>query len=201
MGWMDGRTEDAVSFALDEETSKRLNDNAFDRGLNVVESIVDGKTDGIDRLMKAIRHEEVSVVYVDSLWDLCKTFRKGAEILTEIRMHNLKIVLPDWEIDPLRDTFEAVIHTLSDLSKRDSKYRSDAIKRGQRYSEEKYGRKGGRPRKRLPLHEIAVLRSKGLAWSRISKELDIPTMTLYDRRESIELYMKDYGMDIPSERT
>lgn len=197
MSWYDGKRDSVVTFALDVPTSNRLANRAWENGLIVKESVVDGKIDGIARLLEIVAREEVVAVYVDTLSDLCKTFRKGADILTEIRRHNLKIVFTEWEMDPMTHDFEAVLYALRDLIRRDRKTRSEAIKRGQRYSEEKYGRKAGRPRKRLPLHEIAVLRSKGLSWNRVSKELDIPMMTLYDRKADIERYMKDYDMPCP----
>lgn len=196
MSWFDGKRDSVVTFALDVPTSNRLANTAWERGLIVKESVLDDKG-GIPRLLEIVAQEEVVAVYVDNISDLCKTFRKGSEILTELRRHNMKIVFTEWEMDPMYHDYEAVQNALHDLIRKDSKTRSEAIKMGQRYSLEKYGRKAGRPRKRLPLKEIAELRSKGLNWSRISKELDIPKMTLHDRKADIELYMKDYGMECP----
>lgn len=199
MSWYDGKRDAIVTFALDVPTSNRLANRVWEDGCILKESVVDGKIDGIARLLEIVSREEVVAVYADSLSDLCVTFRKGAEVLTELRRHNMKIVFTEWEMNPLSHDYEAVLYALKDLIQRDSRSRSEAIKRGQRYSAEKYGRKGGRPRKKLPLKEIAEMRSHGLTWKRISKELDIPVMTMHDRKADIELYMKDYGMEIPNE--
>ena len=190
-----GGRQTVLVFAKDVETANKMCNIAWERGCIVKESIVDDeKTDGIKRLMMVLSYDEASAVYMEGLYELSKSFKKGAELLTEIRKHNVRIVMPDWEIDPMYGTFEVVIQVFRDLAKQESKRRSINIKAGQRYSKEKYGRKAGRPRTRLPLHEIAELRAKNLSWERISKELNIPKMTLYDRKDDIERYMKDYKM-------
>lgn len=189
------RRETVITFATDVATSNRMCNIAWERGHIVQENIIDGKKDGIDRLLKVVAREEITSVYIEGLYEICRTFKLGAEVLTEIRRHNIKVVMPEWELDPMYSSFEAAIEVLNDLAKQDSKKRSEAIKTGQRYSREKYGRKCGRPRRKLPVKEIAELRAKGLAWTRISKELDIPVMTMVDRKEDIELYIKDWGLN------
>lgn len=189
------KRQPVVTFANDVVTSNRMCNLAWERGLVVKENIIDTEdSNGIKRLLMILSYEEVNAVYVEGLYEFSKSFKKGAEILTEIRKHNVKIVMPEWELDPMYGTFEAVIQVFRDLAKQEGKRRSENIKAGQRYSKEKYGRKAGRPRTRLPLHEIAELRAKNLSWERISKELNIPKMTLYDRKDDIERYMKDYKM-------
>lgn len=190
-----GGRQTVLVFAKDVETANKMCNIAWERGCIVKESIADDeKTDGIKRLLMVLSYDEASAVYMEGLYELSKSFKKGAELLTEIRKHNVKIVMPDWELDPMYGTFEVVIQVFRDLAKQESKRRSINIKAGQKYSREKYGRKCGRPRTRLPLKEIAEMRAKGLTWERIAKELDMPKMTIYDRKEDIERYMKDYKM-------
>ena len=187
--------EPVITYATDVPTSNKLCNLCWSKGLIVKENIIDSnKYDGIKRLLEVVAKEEITTVYIDGIYELCKTHSQGAKALEGILRHNIKIVMPDWELDPLSSSFSVAVMVLKDLAKAESKRRSDAIKVGQRYSAEKYGRKCGRPRRRLPLKEIAEMRAKGLTWARISRELDIPKMTLHDRKEDIELYIKDYRL-------
>lgn len=187
---MDLIREKVITFATDVPTSNRICNLAWDRGHIVLHNFVND----VDAMLIEVAREEVSSVYMDGIYEICKTFSKGADILTEIKRHNVKVVTPEWELDPMYSSFDASIDVLRDLAKQDTRKRSEAIKIGQRYSKVKYGRKAGRPRARMPMKEVAELRAKGLSWSRISKELDIPKTTLIDRRDDIQRYIEDWHL-------
>lgn len=179
-----------ITYATDVPTSNRICNLAWDRGHIVLHNFVND----VDAMLVEVAREEAGAVYMDGIYEVCKPLRKGVEILSEIKRHNVKVITPDWELDPMYNSFDAAIDVLRDLAKEDTRKRSEAIKIGQRYSKNKYGRVAGRPRKRMPMMEVAKLRAQGLSWSRISKELDIPKTTLIDRREDVQRYIEDWKL-------
>lgn len=187
---MDVTRKKVVTFATDVPTSNKVCNLAWDKGYIVLHNFVND----VDALLKEVAREEASEVFMDGIYEICPTFSKGADILSEIKRHNVKVVTPEWELDPLYSSFDASINVLRDLAKQDTRKRSEAIKIGQRYSKNRYGKKAGRPRKRMPMKEVAELRAKGLSWSRISKEVNIPKTTLVDRREDIQKYIEDWHL-------
>lgn len=182
--------EKVVTYATDVAISNKICNLAWDRGLIVLHNFVND----IEGMLKEVGREEAGAVYMDWIYEICKPISKGIEILTEIKRHSVKIVTPDWELDPMYSSFDSVIDVLKDLAKEDTRRRSEAIKIGQRYSKQRYGKVAGRPRKRMPMMEVAKLRAQGLSWARISKELNIPKTTLIDRREDIQKYIEDWKL-------
>ena len=179
-----------ITYATDVPTSNRICNLAWDRGLIVMHNFVND----VEGMLKEVAREEADAVYMDGIYEICKPLTKGIEILSEIKSHNVKIITPDWELDPMYNSFNAAIDVLKDLAKEDMRVRSEAIKTGMRYSKHKYGRVAGRPRKRMPMMEVAKLRAQGLSWGRISKELDIPKSTLMDRKDDVQRYIEDWKL-------
>ena len=178
-----------IVIANDEKVSNRLCNMAWSRGEVVLSNIIEYRGDRIPDLYESLKYG-AEKIYAEDLRTLGRTYRKIAENLTEIRKYNIKVIFPEWELDPMYNGFESVIMAFRDLGKRDSEERGRLISKGMKEAKHSPPLTKKRP---LPYKQIAELRVKNLGWNTIAAKIGIPRSTLIQRRKDIDAYMQTHG--------
>ena len=178
-----------ITIASNDKVSNRLCNMAWERGEIVLTSLIDYRGDNLPNLFESLKYG-AEKIYAEDLRILGTTYRKIAENLKEIRRYSIKIVFPDWELDPMREGYEAVLMAFSDLARHDGEERGKLISKGMKEAKHSPPRVSKRP---LPYKQIAEMRVKNLGWNTIATKLDIPRTTLLQRRKDIDAYMKTHG--------
>lgn len=183
---LNGKT---VTIATDIPKSNILCNIAWEKGMLVLKNMIVNNRDDFREELNGYLREGVECVFVEDLRILGRSYRIIADTLTDFKTNNVKVIFSDWELDPMYSGFDAVISAMRDLAKHDSKERARLTRIGM---DAKHFIDPPRKRK-LPMKEIAELRVKGLGWSTIARQVDIPIPTIMGRREDIEIYMELNG--------
>ena len=136
----------------------------------VIQKVINGETDGImalrlDRIMRSVKN-------------LCDTI----DILNK---HEAKLIFSDMEFDPKNPNSALTVNILSSIAEWERQIISQRTKEGIKHRQSK-GVKFGREQRDIPIHTIALMRIRGMGWSTIAKELDIPRTTIKGREKEIE---------------
>lgn len=117
---------------------------------------------------------------------MMRSLRGFLDELEDFRRMGVRIVSLDYgDLDPGDPTGQLVIRFMASLAEWEREIISERTKAALE-AKRRQGVRLGRPSSELPMQKIALMRSQGMGWSRISRMTGIPRSTIMGHREEIE---------------
>jgi putative DNA-invertase from lambdoid prophage Rac len=158
------------------------------RGWTNVEEVKDvvsgGKSsrEGLDRLMQAVRRGKVDVVVCFKLDRLGRSLAHLAQIIGEFAAHNVALVVPSQGIDTSASNSAArlQLNVLCAVAEFEREVIRERVNAGLAVAKAKGVRLGRPPADDSQRLEVARLRSKGMSYRAISKQLGLPVSSVFE---------------------
>src|SRR5262245_44267591 len=158
------------------------------RGWNDVEEVTDvvsgakSSREGLDRLMLAVRRGKVDVVVCFKLDRLGRSLAHLAQIIGEFTAHNVALVVPSQGIDTSASNPAArlQLNVLCAVAEFEREVIRERVNAGLAVAKAKGVRLGRPPAHDRKQSEVARLRSAGMSYRAISKQLGVPVSSVFD---------------------
>jgi DNA invertase Pin-like site-specific DNA recombinase len=158
------------------------------RGWTNVEEITDvvsgakSSREGLDRLMLAVRRGKVDVVVCFKLDRLGRSLAHLAQIIGEFAAHNVALVVPSQAIDTSASNSAArlQLNVLCAVAEFEREVIRERVNAGLAVAKAKGVRLGRPPAHDIQRAEVARLRSEGMSYRAISKQLGLPVSSVFE---------------------
>jgi DNA invertase Pin-like site-specific DNA recombinase len=165
-----------------------LRDYCARRGWKNVEEITDvvsgtkSSRDGLDRLMLAVRRGKIDAVMCFKLDRLGRSLAQLAQIIGEFAAHNVALVVPSQGIDTSASNPAArlQLNVLCAVAEFEREVIRERVNAGLAVAKAKGVRLGRPSTHDGQRSEIARLRSEGMSYRAISKQLGVPLSSVFE---------------------
>jgi putative DNA-invertase from lambdoid prophage Rac len=165
-----------------------LRDYCARRGWTNVEKVKDtvsgakSSREGLDRLMQAVRRGKVDVVVCFKLDRLGRSLAHLAQIVDEFTAHNVALCVPSQGIDTSVGNSAArlQLNVLCAVAEFEREVIRERVNAGLAVAKAKGVRLGRPPANDSQRLEVARLRSEGMSYRAISKQLGLPVSSVFE---------------------
>lgn len=189
-----------VSTADQDETLQlpRLREYAASRGYTVIGEYTDeasGKDlrrPGWASLLESVKAGSLDMILVVKLDRIVRNLQLLLSELELLGSYEVKLMTLDMGvIDPISPAGRLQLQMIGAVAEWERGIISTRTKEALAVKKAK-GVKLGRPKRDIPIHRIALLRSQGLNWKQIADIVDLPYHTIYEYRDEIEEKVKSF---------
>ena len=161
------------------------------RGYEIVQEYVDyasgrdGNRPRFKEMMESASRHEFDAIMALRVDRVMRSVVNLREIISKLQTYRVKLLLTDLEFDPDNPTSNLILNVVSSIAEWEREIIAQRTKEGMAHTRVK-GSKIGRPKVKIPLTTVALMRMNGMSWSSISDAIDIPKSTLLSNKEQIQ---------------